>query len=335
MTESHRSESMARAGGASAAGRLADALAVRVLVLDGGLATALEAEGLSLDDPLWSARALVEDRGALARVHQAFAAAGADVVCSASYQASRQGLAARGLDADEADALIAASVALAREAAPGALIAASFGSYGAVLHDGSEYRGDFSPPPEGLQGFHATRLRAAAAAVPDAFAFETVPSLAEVTAINAALDEVGARPGSAWVSCSLSADDRLGSGEPIVALADVAWSPAVAAIGFNCAGPAQIAAACERLGPLTDRPLVAYPNRGETWIEGAGWGAMASTRWARPSGSSQQACGSSGAAARRQRPTSRPCGRASTSARQPDQTGLRGCRRRRRCWCRR
>lgn len=268
MTVPHATNSKSPA---SRAGSLAELLAERVRVLDGGLATALEAEGLNLDDPLWSARALIEDREALEHVHRAFAEAGADVVCSASYQASRQGFEARGRSADEADALIAGSVALVRQAAPGALLAASFGSYGAVLHDGSEYRGDFSPPAEGLTAFHAARLRAALVAVPDVLAFETVPSLAEVRAICAALDEVGVAEGSAWVSCSLSTGDRLGSGEPVSALADVVWSPAVAAIGFNCASPSRVAAACELLAPMTSLPLVAYPNRGETFVEGHGW----------------------------------------------------------------
>jgi homocysteine S-methyltransferase len=242
-----------------------------VLVLDGGLATALEAEGLDLNDPLWSARALVEDRAALGRVHRAFADAGADVVCSATYQASRQGFAARGLSAEQADALISDGVALVRHAAPETLVAASLGSYGAILHDGSEYRGDFAPPREGLARFHRDRLEAALRGAPDVVAFETIPSLAEVSAINAALDEAGVAPGTTWLSCSLSADDRLGSGEPIARLADVEWSRAIAAVGFNCASPARIAAACERLGEHLALPLVGYPNRGETWQEGHGW----------------------------------------------------------------
>src|SRR5450756_1280670 len=41
------------------------------VVLDGGLATQLEAQGNSLTDPLWSARLLLENPGEIVRAHLA------------------------------------------------------------------------------------------------------------------------------------------------------------------------------------------------------------------------------------------------------------------------
>ena len=58
------------------------------LVLDGGLATELERRGASLDTPLWSAEVLRTDPALVAAVHRDYAAAGADIVTTASYQAS-------------------------------------------------------------------------------------------------------------------------------------------------------------------------------------------------------------------------------------------------------
>lgn len=56
-------------------------------VLDGGLATELEAAGLDLgNDPLWSARCLIECPERIQAVHRAYFDAGADVAISASYQ---------------------------------------------------------------------------------------------------------------------------------------------------------------------------------------------------------------------------------------------------------
>src|SRR5262245_26537808 len=59
-----------------------------VLILDGGLATELEKRGADLDDPLWSARLLIEDPDLIRQVHHDYYAAGADVAVTASYQAS-------------------------------------------------------------------------------------------------------------------------------------------------------------------------------------------------------------------------------------------------------
>ena len=42
-----------------------------IVVLDGGLATELEARGHDVSDRLWSARVLVSDPGAIEDVHEA------------------------------------------------------------------------------------------------------------------------------------------------------------------------------------------------------------------------------------------------------------------------
>ena len=106
-------------------------LARRVVVLDGGLASELERRGHDLSSELWSARLLRDDPAAIVDVHRAFADAGAEVVTSASYQASFEKL------GDDAGPLLRRSVALAREAGT-PWVAASVGPYGAMLADGSE-----------------------------------------------------------------------------------------------------------------------------------------------------------------------------------------------------
>src|SRR5918911_5041862 len=123
---------------------LATALAAGPVVLDGGLATELEVQGHDLSSALWSARLLRDDPEAVVAAHAAFAAAGAQVATTASYQVSVEGLAAVGLDAAEARRLVVRSVHLAERGAPEAWIAGSVGPYGAALADGSEYRGDYA-----------------------------------------------------------------------------------------------------------------------------------------------------------------------------------------------
>src|SRR4029077_7046420 len=94
----------------------------RTVVLDGGLATELEAGGAHLSDALWSARLLIEDPDAIVRAHLAFFRAGAQLATTASYQASFEGFARRGIDRDAAAGLMRRSVELAQEARTIALV---------------------------------------------------------------------------------------------------------------------------------------------------------------------------------------------------------------------
>ncbi|MCB0125003.1 MAG: homocysteine S-methyltransferase family protein, partial [Caldilineaceae bacterium] len=62
-----------------------------VVILDGALATALEARGADLIDPLWSAKLLLENPALIRQLHYDYLLAGADVIITASYQASFAG----------------------------------------------------------------------------------------------------------------------------------------------------------------------------------------------------------------------------------------------------
>ena len=177
-------------------------------VLDGGLATELEARGHDLSDRLWSARLLLSEPDAIEEVHLAYFRAGARVAITASYQASVEGFAAAGLDRPTALEAIRRSVELAQrarrrfleeEAAAGrdpgrVLVAGSVGPYGAMLADGSEYRGDYDPGDAALEAFHRPRIDALVAAGADLLAIETIPTLREARVLVRLLDR-DRRPG--------------------------------------------------------------------------------------------------------------------------------------------
>jgi homocysteine S-methyltransferase len=58
-----------------------------VVILDGGLATELEAKGHDLSvSPLWSARLIRDAPDDIESVHKAYLDAGADVISTATYQ---------------------------------------------------------------------------------------------------------------------------------------------------------------------------------------------------------------------------------------------------------
>ena len=248
------------------------------IVLDGGLATELERRGADLSDALWSARQLIEGPELIRLVHQDYYAAGADVAVSASYQASLAGFAARGISAAEARRLMALSVELAREArddfwndasrqANGRLrplVAGSVGPYGAALADGSEYRGSYGVARQVLADFHGPRLEALVGSGPDLLAIETIPSLEEALVV---LDLLESWPSvEAWVTFTCRDREQVSEGQPVVeAIAAVTGYPQVVAVGFNCVAPALVEPLLAVARPVTDKPLVVYPNSGEVW----------------------------------------------------------------------
>ena len=246
---------------------LRETMTTRPVVLDGGLATLLEQHGHDLSSDLWSARLLRDDPGAIEAAHREFFSAGAEVATTASYQVSFEGFGAEGVDRDDVERLLRRSVALASAArdavAPGAWVAASVGPYGAVLADGSEYRGDYDLDVAGLRAFHRPRLDVLASTVgehADVLAIETVPCLAEVEAVLAELDGTGV---PAWLSLS-AADGRTRRGEPLEeAFAMAADVAEIIAVGVNCTTPVDAGRAVAIAG--THGPAVVYPNSGQSW----------------------------------------------------------------------
>ena len=247
-----------------------------VIVLDGAFATELEARGFSVNDALWSAKALFERPDLVREVHFDYLRAGADVVTSASYQATVAGFMKRGFSEEEAAALITKSVHLAQEArdlylaergADGTvpLVAASVGPYGAYLADGSEYRGDYGIDEDALVAFHAERLALLAEEKPDLLACETLPCLVEARAIVRALREREIRI-PAWFSFSCRDAAHISDGMEIAVCAR--WLdtvPEAAAIGLNCTAPQYVESLIGEIRRETTKPIVVYPNSGETY----------------------------------------------------------------------
>ena len=247
------------------------------LVVDGALATELERRGCDLRDPLWSAKALIETPDLIRQVHQDYFAAGADIAITASYQATIGGFMRRGLNQAESVDLLQRSVRLAREARdafwaepvhridrPRPLVAASVGPYGAFLANGSEYRGDYGLSEAQLMDFHRPRLAALLEADPDLLACETIPCLAEAQALVRLLTEF---PNAwAWISFSAGDEAHICHGETFSECA--AWldgCPQVAAVGINCTAPGYLPALIRAARVVTEKPIVVYPNSGETW----------------------------------------------------------------------
>ncbi len=253
------------------------------ILLDGGMSNQLEAQGADLSDRLWSARLLADDPGQITAAHLAYFRAGARVATTASYQATFEGFAGRGLTHDEAAALLRQSVDLAVAARVAAdaedaaaarppvrrfvarrFVAASVGPYGAMLADGSEYRGRYGRTVAQLRDFHRERLAVLAGTPCDVLACETIPEVEEAAALVSLLGEAPGR--AAWISFSCRDEAHINSGATIEeAVAAVAGAPGVAAVGVNCTPPEYLDALIARIRAVTSLPIVVYPNSGEGW----------------------------------------------------------------------
>ncbi|MEU9393104.1 homocysteine S-methyltransferase [Streptomyces sp. NPDC048324] len=254
---------------------LAAALATGTVVLDGGMSNQLESAGHDLSDELWSARLLAERPEAITEAHLAYFEAGADVAITASYQATFEGFAKRGIGREQAAELLALSVEAAREAARRAAakgvtrplwVAASVGPYGAMLADGSEYRGRYGLSVDELADFHRPRVEVLAAARPDVLALETVPDADEARALLRVVRGLGV---PAWLSYTVDGD-RTRAGQPLAeAFALAADVDEVIAVGVNCCAPQDVDGAVRTAARVTGKPVVVYPNSGEAWDAGA------------------------------------------------------------------
>ena len=247
------------------------------LVVYGALATELERRGCDLKDDLWSARILLEQPEKIKQVHYDYFEAGADCAITASYQATIEGFSKRGLNEQEAIALIQKSVKLAVEARDEfwadesnrggrskPFVAASVGPYGAFLANGEEYRGNYGLTEEELRDFHRPRMKALIEAGADMLACETIPCLIEAQALVNLLDEL--KSIEAWISFSCRDEAHVNEGQKLEdCVRLVESSPFVAAVGVNCTSPKYIRSLIQEAKKATHKPVIVYPNSGESY----------------------------------------------------------------------
>ncbi|KAL3827984.1 hypothetical protein ACJIZ3_016786 [Penstemon smallii] len=261
-----------------------------VAVIDGGLATELERHGANLNDPLWSAKCLLTSPHLIRTVHLDYLEAGADIIITASYQATIQGFENKGYSLEESEKLLRKSVEIALEArdvyynrcretssepTPDGiilkerpiLVAASVGSYGAYLADGSEFSGEYGDAMdlEFLKNFHRQRVKILADSGPDLIAFETVPNKLEAQAFGQLLEEEGIIV-PAWLSFNSMDGINVVSGDSLsecVAIAES--SKKIVAVGINCTPPRFIQDLILSIKKVTAKPILIYPNSGESY----------------------------------------------------------------------
>ncbi|KAJ7377010.1 hypothetical protein OS493_031283 [Desmophyllum pertusum] len=254
----------------------------KFLVIDGGLATELTRAGFNIDsDPLWSARILVENPEAVKSVHKSFLESGANIVITATYQVSIEGLFQYcGLDENKALDVIHEGAKIAQEACHEVysnagcqrklLVAGSVGPYGACQHDGSEYTGKYvdNITIQELMDWHRPRVEALLKAGVDILALETIPAQKEAEALIQLLKEFPTA--KAWLCFSCKDGSHTCHGELFadVVTKAVNQSTQIVAVGVNCTSPLFVKSLLQSIKGKVDLPFVVYPNSGEEWKDG-------------------------------------------------------------------
>ena len=246
------------------------------MILDGGLATELERMGHNLDHPLWSARIVSEKPEAIKQVHLSYLKAGADMITTASYQASFPGCMKEGLSEKAVAALLRKTVEIASlardeflESKTGdksdPLIAASIGPYGAYLANGAEYTGEYNISKEELYDFHIKRWKILAETEVDLMVCETIPSFKEAEVLSGIVEETSNR--KAWMSFTSKDGENISDGTPIKKCAQmIASNNQVVAVGINCTPPQYISSLIEKVREgAPNKAIIAYPNSGEVY----------------------------------------------------------------------
>ena len=233
-------------------------------MLDGGLSTALEAQGLTIDGPMWTGELLLSNPDSVTTAHRSFVDSGADIIITGSYQLSFEGGRRTGWADDDVERALRNSTTAARLAAnDDTLVVASIGHFGAHLNDGSEFRGNYGVTDRVIREYHNRRLELLLETEPDLLALETMPDL---TAVRIVLDLIESKSSDMpyWVSFTVSESGAISGGGTFAEACALVENYANAmAVGINCSPLAVITPTLS--GVETDLPFIVYPNAGQTW----------------------------------------------------------------------
>ena len=225
----------------------------RVLFLDGGMGTQLQAKGLQPGETpeLWN---LTRTQDVQA-VHAAYFAAGADIVYANTFGANP----AKYHGEVPLGDIIAAGIGLAREAAIRAggrrFVALDIGPTGRLLKPAGDFEFDAA------YAAFAEQVRLGAAAGADLIAIETMGDAYELKAAVLAAKENAAIPILATVA--LGEDGKLLTGADVECVAALLEGLRVDAIGLNCGfGPDRMLPYVRRLAAATSLPVAVKPNAG-------------------------------------------------------------------------
>ena len=219
------------------------------LIFDGGFGTMLQAAGLNTGHN--PERLNLSHPDEVRAIHAAYAAAGADVISTNTFGASRRKM------GEDPEQYILAAVALAREAAAphGAKVALDVGPLGALMEPFGDLTFD-----EAYASF-SEMVQIGARAGVDLVLIETMSDLLETKAALLAAKENSDLP--VFVTMTFGEDGKTFIGVDPAAAAVTLTSLGADVIGVNCSlGPDGLAPIVDTLLASTHLPVMVQPNAG-------------------------------------------------------------------------
>jgi S-methylmethionine-dependent homocysteine/selenocysteine methylase len=257
-------------------GRVADG---ELVIIDGGMGSQLQAEGVPMDEVAWSARANLDQPDVVQRIHEAYIRAGAEVIIANTFAASRAALEPAGLGSRVADAnRSAVSAALrARDAAATrpVAVAGSMSSFCPAVMDGGDQDAPLARPASEDPRFPALAdFREQAQLLADAGAELIVLEMIEAQGYGRAAVRAAAETGlPVWLGISaarrqdgtLGTFADLGDGDSFEDLLQALADPPLAAVTVMHSSPEVIPEAIEIIRGRFAGPIGAYAETGD-WV---------------------------------------------------------------------
>ena len=244
------------------------------MILDGGLSFPVEKKNINLNSKLWTSELLISNEKLIKSIHLEYLKAGAQFITTASYQASIESLKKEGFNFQESKKIILKSVDLAEEVKKlfnkkyinkkNILIAASIGSYGSFLSDGSEYKGDYDVNDKTIFDFHESKIQILENSNANILAFEAIPNYREAKIISKILENCKKK---SWISFTCKNELEISDGTLLAKCCNfLKKNPNIFALGVNCTSPKYVTQLIKILkNNCGDKKIIIYPNSGKKY----------------------------------------------------------------------
>ena len=238
---------------------------MKIKLLDGSLSYPLENKGINLNTRLWTAQVLIDDPHILSEIHSKYVKCGVDYISTSSYQLSHDALLQLGYRKKEINKIFKRSVDLAVKAVEKKEIeiVGSFGPFGSLLADGSEYTGKYKYDDLIIKNYHKNNFEVINNQKLDIILYETIPSLKEIKIIS---DVIKYSQKKFWISMTCNKNLKLRDNSSLKEACKIlSEMDNISVIGVNCVDPLITSDIIKKLKDYSSKKILVYPNSGEKY----------------------------------------------------------------------
>ena len=238
---------------------------MKIKLLDGSLSYPLENKGINLNTRLWTAQVLIDDPHILSEIHSKYVKCGVDYISTSSYQLSHDALLQLGYRKKEINKIFKRSLDLAVKAVEKKEIeiVGSFGPFGSLLADGSEYTGKYKYDDLIIKNYHKNNFEVINNQKLDIILYETIPSLKEIKII---LDVIKYSQKKFWISMTCNKNLKLRDNSSLKEACKIlSEMDNISVIGVNCVDPLITSDIIKKLKDYSSKKILVYPNSGEKY----------------------------------------------------------------------